>query len=126
MKYALIDESGVVQNVFFWDGETELIAIEGYEIVPDDGNAFIGGTFENGVFSSPVQPQSLTEISPEHRKEALLASVREKVQLWGLQYQMGILKPDDEAKLKAWLVYAQEVESVDVLSGENYPQPPSH
>lgn len=57
-NYAIV-ESGAVVNTIVWDGDASSLDLpDGMTavLIPDDQSVSIGWTYENGVFSPPVQP----------------------------------------------------------------------
>lgn len=84
----------------------------------------VSGVYGDIADAVPPDPVALAE----QQKRTILAGVAEKTRVWGLQYQMGIITPDDLVKLRAWLLYAQDVEAVDTSQGEgiNWPVPPAN
>lgn len=55
-RYALVDASGVVENVVMWDGGEDWSPPQGFTAVQSD-TAAIGSTYANGAFSGPPAPQ---------------------------------------------------------------------
>jgi len=56
-RYALVDASGVVENVVMWDGGEDWAPPQGFTAVQSD-TAAIGSSYVNGVFSEPA-PQAI-------------------------------------------------------------------
>lgn len=66
MNYAAVNtETGLVENIVLWDGESEWSPGEGYEAIQSD-IAQIGWAYANGEFTAPppppVPPLSTAEI----------------------------------------------------------------
>lgn len=60
-RYALVDQTGTVDNVIEWDGVAHYIPPAGLTAILA-GSAGRGWTFANGVFTAPVvSPPSLTQ-----------------------------------------------------------------
>ena len=55
--YAVIDENDVVVNVTMWDGQTEFVSDKKLVPYTDDNPAYIGGTYKEGVFLPPPEPE---------------------------------------------------------------------
>lgn len=55
-RYAIVDQNGNVINVCNWDGQSYWLPPDGCVAIESD-IAQIGGTYVNGAFSSPPQPQ---------------------------------------------------------------------
>lgn len=59
MRYAIIVD-GIIANIILWDGNTEnWQPEEGVDavLIPEDTDARIGGTYADGVFSPPPNPE---------------------------------------------------------------------
>lgn len=71
-RYALVDSSGVVDNVVMWDGGEDWAPPQGFTTVQSD-IAAIGWTYANGTFSAPEpQPVVLTLAQAQTAQAALL------------------------------------------------------
>lgn len=55
MRYALINESGIVENVIMWDGKSELDT-QLHPVPSDEAN--IGWRYVDSEFISPEQPET--------------------------------------------------------------------
>jgi len=56
-RAALVDPSGAIVNVVVLDDEAQWTPPEGLSVVRDDSNvAAIGGTYIDGQFTKPPQP----------------------------------------------------------------------
>ena len=51
--YALIDSTGLVVNVIVYDGHTPYTPPDGLSLVPSDGTAEIGGSWDGTHFHPP-------------------------------------------------------------------------
>lgn len=59
-KYALVDVSGLVDNVVVWDGSASWAPPEDHTAIQSDA-ASVGWTYVNGIFSAPApQPMQMT------------------------------------------------------------------
>lgn len=63
----------------------------------------------------------------EAQKQYLIAEASQKTQLWQTQLMLGIIKEEDKASLKEWMLYVQEVQAVDPSLGADvvWPTPPA-
>lgn len=59
MQYALV-KNGIVENMIEWDGITEYVPGEGYELIhTDNQEVMIGYIFDGNKFNSPEDPVTL-------------------------------------------------------------------
>lgn len=67
MRYAMIDTSGVVENVIVWDGETDYEPPEGMTLLSCVPEVSIGWTYGNGAFTPPdvVEDEPLNAVIAE-------------------------------------------------------------
>lgn len=71
-RYALVDASGMVDNVVVWDGGADWEPPLGYMAVQSN-TAGIGWTYANGAFSAPApQPVVLTLAQAQAAQSALI------------------------------------------------------
>ncbi|WP_247717478.1 tail fiber assembly protein [Morganella morganii] len=74
----------------------------------------------------PVTEEQLIA-EAEANKQALIAEVSQKTQLWQTQLMLGIITEEDKASLKEWMLYVQLVQTVDTSLGAGviWPTPPA-
>lgn len=63
----------------------------------------------------------------EAKKQYLIADANQKTQMWQTQLMLDIIKEEDKASLKEWMLYVQEVQAVDPSLGAAvvWPTPPA-
>ncbi|HBN5951648.1 TPA: tail fiber assembly protein [Escherichia coli] len=55
----------------------------------------------------------------EAKKQALISEANQKTQMWQTQLMLGIITEEDKASLKEWMLYVQQVQAVDVSTGQD-------
>ena len=73
-RYAVVNPSGVVENVVLWDGETPWSPPIGRTAVPDSGGAEIKGTWTGTKFDPPPVPEPTPVSEDERVRQAYLAA----------------------------------------------------
>lgn len=65
-------------------------------------------------------------VAAETQKQYLIAEASQKTQLWQTQLMLGIITEEDKASLKEWMLYVQDVQTVDPSLGADvvWPTPP--
>ena len=65
-RYAIV-KNGVVDNFIEYDGVSEF-SVDG-DLIVADGNAYMGGAYVNGVFTSAPIPEDVSTYSSNRRYE---------------------------------------------------------
>ncbi|MEM8447422.1 tail fiber assembly protein [Morganella morganii] len=129
--YAVI-ENGIVVNVIIWDGESEIAVPDERQLInisDIDDNPGIGWSYSDGEFTSPPPPElSHAELveQAEVKKQYLIAEVHTETEMRRVKLALKRIKPDEEARLIAWLDYLDELEAVEVSTAPDiiWPEKP--
>ncbi|CQG96873.1 hypothetical protein ACULTK_004353 [Yersinia enterocolitica] len=60
-KYAVVNKSGIVENIIVWDGISSWTGGHKIQIIKSD-DAGIGDTYVDGVFTKPIESTLSNEI----------------------------------------------------------------
>lgn len=120
MNYAVInEETGLVENVILWDGETEWAPSEGLAAIQSN-IAQIGWTYGNGEFVAPEPPAPIPP-TPEEvlatnaaKRDALLAQATLAIAPLQDAVDLENATSDEVALLKKWKQYRVAVNRVDL------------
>lgn len=115
--YAIIDVStGIVINMTLWDGISEYNPGSQYELVQTD-IAWIGWSYFEGVFyPPPVIPPTPEEIFATNRSAQanLLAQASQVMAPILVSLPLGDAEDEITMRARAWRIYYQELQSVDL------------
>ena len=116
--YAVIDGSGMIINTIVWDGENEWGPPEGNTVIQceNESDCVIGGTYMDGVFTPPSQPEIPKEESiaeAEQTKISLLSQATLMIDPLQDAVDLDIASDDEIAELKEWKKYRVLVSRVD-------------
>ncbi|EHO2029267.1 tail fiber assembly protein [Escherichia coli] len=112
--YAVVDNN-VVINVIIWDGISEWKPETG-NLVPLKGEAGIGWTYSDGVFTAPPPPErSHNELvaEAELQKSALLTVANNAIAPLQDAVDLEMVTDDEQALLLAWKKYRVLLNRVD-------------
>ncbi|ELB3891416.1 tail fiber assembly protein [Morganella morganii] len=59
----------------------------------------------------------------EVKKQMLISDANQKTQMWQTQLMLGIIAEEDKASLKEWMLYVQEVQTVDTSTAPDIDWP---
>lgn len=130
-NYAIIDDAGLIINIIEWDGESEWAPPEGNTAVlcENEGDCVIGGTYQDGIFAPPPQPEIPKEESvadAEQTKSSLLAQATMMIDPLQDAVDLDIATDEEIASLKEWKKYRVMVNRVDTSTAPdiNWPEKP--
>lgn len=70
----------------------------------------------------PVTKEQLIA-EAEVKKQMLISDANQKTQMWQTQLMLGIITEEDKASLKEWMLYVQEVQTVDTSTAPDIDWP---
>ncbi len=70
----------------------------------------------------PVTKEQLIA-EAEVKKQMLISDANQKTQMWQTQLMLGIIAEEDKASLKEWMLYVQEVQTVDTSTAPDIDWP---
>lgn len=120
MNYALVNiETGSVESVVIWDGESDWAPPEGFEAIQSD-EAGIGWTYVDGEFVAPPAPQPPTRTPAEilaantANRDVLLAQATLAIAPLQDAVDLDEATTDEAAMLKKWKQYRVAVNRIDL------------
>ncbi|EKD0235972.1 tail fiber assembly protein [Escherichia coli] len=112
--YAVVDNN-VVINVIIWDGISEWKPEAG-NLVPLNGDAGIGWSYSDGVFTAPPPPErshNALVAEAELQKSALLTVANNAIAPLQDAVDLEMVTDDEQALLLAWKKYRVLLNRVD-------------
>lgn len=108
-KYALVNDSGIVENVILWDGVTPL-DLAGYDVIGVDDDFYVGPGFlyDGKDFSPPPQPDITYEECVQRAQAELAQRQRvaaDRISVLQDAVDLDMATDQEIANLKAWKVY---------------------
>ncbi|EEW2264213.1 tail fiber assembly protein [Escherichia coli] len=129
--YAVIDGDGNIVNVIVWDGVTEWEPPEGTHAVRcGDNLCGIGGTYKEGVFNVPPEPEVPKEdliSQAEQQKANLIAEASQTISILQDAVDLDMATDAEAAALPLWKNYRVLLNRVDTSTAPdiNWPEMPA-
>lgn len=115
--YALIDGDGNIVNVIVWDGVTEWEPPEGTQAVRcGDNLCRIGGTYKDGVFAAPPEPEVPKEdliSQAEQQKANLIAEASQTISILQDAVDLEMATEEEKTQLTTLKKYRVLLSRVD-------------
>ncbi|EEY1620878.1 tail fiber assembly protein [Escherichia coli] len=115
--YAVIDGDGNIVNVIVWDGVTEWEPPEGTQAVRcGDNLCVIGGTYKEGVFNVPPEPEVPKEdliSQAEQQKANLIAEASQTISILQDAVDLDMATDEERTQLTTLKKYRVLLSRVD-------------
>lgn len=126
-NYALINESGVVDNIVVWDGVGDLFP-DFTAVIFDGADVSIGWSYDGSSFVAPKPiPKTHDELVffAEEEKKSRMDFTNNFInaQQWPSKLQLNRLSDDDKLRFNLWLDYLDEVSAIDTSTAPHIDWP---
>ncbi|ELU9811291.1 tail fiber assembly protein [Escherichia coli] len=130
-SYAVVNSDGLIINIVVWDGVTEWGPPEGTHAVRcGDNLCGIGGTYKEGVFNVPPEPEVPKEdliSQAEQQKANLIAEASQTISILQDAVDLDMATDAEAAALPLWKTYRVLLNRVDTSTAPdiNWPEMPA-
>lgn len=116
-SYAVVNSDGLIINVVVWDGVTEWAPPEGAQAVRcGDNLCGIGGTYKDGVFAAPPEPEVPKEdliSQAEQQKANLIAEASQTISILQDAVDLDMATDEERTQLTTLKKYRVLLSRVD-------------
>lgn len=116
-NYAVVNADGLIINIVVWDGVTEWAPPEGTQAVRcGDNLCGIGGTYKDGVFGAPPEPEVPKEdliSQAERQKVSLISEASQAISILQDAVDLEMAAEEEAAQLTAWKKYRVLLSRID-------------